>query len=1083
MTRRTSRTGLRCALFALLGGLLAVAPATTPAAGHHETGPTGHHETAAAPKLPSGFQDRDAIPNLSEPTGVAFAPDGAAFVALKSGEIKAFDYDAVSREFEPFATHTIFANLHVNVNNYWDRGLTGIAVDPQFGTAGHNYVYVNYTYNRDPRDNPPVVPRWDSGEGTYDGCLAPAAMPDPPDPAVAGCVVSTRVSRIPAVEQSAGWVAAGPEQPLLETGCMQFPSHASGDVRFGPDGWLYASTGDGASFDTQDYGQAGNPCGDPADEGGALRSQDVRTGADALGLGGAVWRINPADGTAPNGSSSNADRLVLYGQRNPWRLTFRPGTSELWSADVGASEWEEINRTDMATFGGPANLGWPCYEGRVGGAVRQPSWDALDKPICENLYALGAGAVQAPAFAYRTRGPLLTPNEKCESTTSSVSGVVFAPTTSNYPSAYEGSLFFSDFARTCIWRLGKKANGDPDPASITPFVQNASTPVQLAVGPDGDLFYVDYGIVDGVVTPQAGGIHRITYQDAAPVAALSANRTYGPLTKTYRFSAAGTKDPNKRALTYAWDLDGNGSFETSTGPRPKVGRRYRAKTNVTVSVRATNSIGRSDTTSLTVYPGDRAPAFTKVTPPRSLTWKVGQRIKFRAKAEDRDQKLRPSAYTWSLAIRHCPKTCHTHPINQWQGARRGSFRAPDHEYPSHLLLDVSVTDNRGLTVHQSVRLDPESVDLTFTTKPAGLRLNVGEAAGKGPLTRTFIVGGHVIATAPVVQRRQGVTYRFRKWSDGGSSSHDVVAPGRARTLTASYRATRALVRIGTSQRGLEIKVDGTKVPRFHEELKVGDKLRLEAPRFQRHKGGRWEFVRWTDDGARAHRVVVGAERLDMKAIYRRVAPAAAPVAAAAAPPPEVPAGFQDVEAIPGLSEPTSVAFAPDGTAFIALKTGLIKTFDYDATTGQFEPWADHLNFANLDVNVENYHDRGLTGIALDPEFGTAGHNFVYVNYAYNRDPRDPGDVPKWGGGGSQYDDCPAPAAMPSGGNPAITGCVVDTRVSRLVAVKQAGRLGDERGRAAPGRPADRADRLHAVRQPRVRRRDRRAGRDALRLSR
>src|SRR5687768_13013936 len=58
-------------------------------------------------------------------------------------------------------------------------------------------------------------------------------------------------------------------------------------------------------------------------------------------------------------------------------------------------------------------------------------------------------------------------------------------------------------------------------------------------------------------------------------------------------------------------------------------------------------------------------------------------------------------------------------------------------------------------------------------------------------------------------------------------------------------------------------------------------------------------------------------------------------APAAAPPPEVPVGFQDVETITGLSEPTAVAFAPDGTAFIALKTGIIKTFEYDPATEQF----------------------------------------------------------------------------------------------------------------------------------------------------
>ncbi|MGD3231661.1 PQQ-dependent sugar dehydrogenase, partial [Xanthomonas citri pv. citri] len=149
-----------------------------------------------------------------------------------------------------------------------------------------------------------------------------------------------RVSRIPVVKQAMGWVASGPEQPLVEDACMQFSSHASGDVAFGPDGYLYASAGDGASYDTEDWGQAGNPCGDPLDEGGSLRSQDLRTSGDPLSLSGSTFRVDKATGLAPNGTNSNAARIVTHGQRNPWRLTFRPGTDELWSGDVGNSGWE-----------------------------------------------------------------------------------------------------------------------------------------------------------------------------------------------------------------------------------------------------------------------------------------------------------------------------------------------------------------------------------------------------------------------------------------------------------------------------------------------------------------------------------------------------------------------------------------------------------------------------------------------------------------------------------------------------------------------------------------------------------------------
>ena len=72
-----------------------------------------------------------------------------------------------------------------------------------------------------------------------------------------GCPVMDRVSRLTATRTTLGWtMVPNSELPLVTDGCAQFSSHASGDVVFGPDGLLYASAGDGASFRGQDFGQA-----------------------------------------------------------------------------------------------------------------------------------------------------------------------------------------------------------------------------------------------------------------------------------------------------------------------------------------------------------------------------------------------------------------------------------------------------------------------------------------------------------------------------------------------------------------------------------------------------------------------------------------------------------------------------------------------------------------------------------------------------------------------------------------------------------------------------------------------------------
>ena len=79
-------------------------------------------------------------------------------------------------------------------------------------------------------------------------------------------------------------------------------------------------------------------------------------------------RIDPATGAAAPGNpfATSPDlrkrRVIAFGMRNPFRVAFRPGTSELWVGTVGWNVWEAINRIDVADADAE-NLGWPCFEG------------------------------------------------------------------------------------------------------------------------------------------------------------------------------------------------------------------------------------------------------------------------------------------------------------------------------------------------------------------------------------------------------------------------------------------------------------------------------------------------------------------------------------------------------------------------------------------------------------------------------------------------------------------------------------------------------------------------------------------------
>jgi glucose/arabinose dehydrogenase len=724
---------------------------------------------AGGVSVPTGFQEEIVFSGLTEPTAVRFSPDGRAFVAEKNGLIKVFDNLSDT-------TPTVFADLRTQVHNYWDRGLLDVALPPDF--PANPWVYVLYTFDAAIGG---TAPRWGSVGGSSDGC------PTPPGPTAEGCVVSGRLSRL----QASGNTMTGSEQVMIEGWCQQYPSHSIGSLSFGADGALYVSGGDGASFNFVDYGQDGspvNPCGDPPGgvggsmtpptaEGGALRSQDLRTTGDPVSLNGAILRVDPTTGAGlpdnPMASSTdaNARRIVGYGLRNPFRITTRPGTNEVWMGDVGWGDWEEIDRLASPTTAPVDNFGWPCYEGDG----RQGGYDAANLDICENLYNAGSAAVVAPYFRYH-HNDLVVPNDVCPKGGSSVAGMSFAfASGGSYPAEYQGALFFADYSRRCIWAIPTGANGLPDVSKRRTFVGGAAQPVDLEIGPGGDLFYVDLG----------GTIRRVRYfnQNQPPIAVATADPTSGAAPLTVAFDGSASNDPDGDTLTYAWDLDGDGAFDDATAATASY--TYTQAGTRTAVLRVTDPSGASDTASVTISAGNTPPTAVIDAPTAATTWKVGDTIAFSGHATDPQQgTLGAAALTWSLVMQHCPSTCHEHVVQSFPATATGSFVAPDHEYPSHLELRLTATDAGGLTSTTSVRLDPQTVDLTFASAPAGLTLAVGSTSQPTPFTRTAILGSALSVSAPSPQASGGTAYEFVGWSDGGAQTHTVVA-----NASGSYLAT------------------------------------------------------------------------------------------------------------------------------------------------------------------------------------------------------------------------------------------------------------------------------------------------------
>ena len=326
-------------------------------------------------------------------------------------------------------------------------------------------------------------------------------------------------------------------------------------------------------------------------------------------------------------SDANARRIVAYGLRNPFRINFRPGTRELWAGDVGWNEWEEINTLTDASDA-VENFGWPCYEG----TPRQPGYDNQNLPICETLYGLN-NAVTAPFYTYRHSDQVI-PGESCPIGGSAIAGLSFAFYGGGpYPAEYDGALFFADYTRRCIWAMERGGTTRPSPSNIKGFVGGAASPVELQIGPDGNLYYVDIG---------GGTIRRIKYSagtNQPPVAVAAANPTSGDIGMTVNFDGSGSSDPNGDPLSYEWDLDGDGSFDDSTAVRPSW--TYNTAGNFRVSLRVSDGRGGTATDALTIGVG--RPNVTISAPATAFRWKVGDTVSFSGSATDNQGAAIPAS--------------------------------------------------------------------------------------------------------------------------------------------------------------------------------------------------------------------------------------------------------------------------------------------------------------------------------------------------------------------------------------------------------------------------------------------------------
>ncbi len=306
-----------------------------------------------AATAPVGFSVNTVVSGLTLPTSFAFAPDGRIFIAQKGGSVRVVKNGALLPT--PLVTLP-------DVNDFADRGLESIALDPDF--AHNGFVYLAYTYENTPGQN---------YTGPKTGRIIRLTT--------VGDTASLATKVV--ILGSIGGDAAHPSCRNFATTSDCIPSdantHSMGDMHFGQDGKLYATLGDGAGYLSVD----------PL----ALDAQDVNS------LGGKIVRIN-SDGTGvadnpfwSGNGSDNRSKVWSLGHRNSYRFTMRPSDGKIFFGDVGWATWEEL---DVGAKG--ANYGWPCREGHVATAYNCTPSSTATEPIYVYDHSAGSGSVIGGSF-------------------------------------------------------------------------------------------------------------------------------------------------------------------------------------------------------------------------------------------------------------------------------------------------------------------------------------------------------------------------------------------------------------------------------------------------------------------------------------------------------------------------------------------------------------------------------------------------------------------------------------------------------------------------------------------------------------
>lgn len=636
-------------------------------------------QLAAVPADPN-FRD-DLVASMTEPTALAFTPDGRMLITTQPGQLRVYKDGAL--------LPTPALNLGAVICDNSERGLLGVAVDPQF--ASNRYIYLYYTFKK-------------NGVCTTGQADSPV----------------NRVARFTLPDSNV--VDPASQLVLIDNIASWNGNHNAGDLGFGKDGKLYISVGDGGC----DYAPPNNCASgnDAARERFTLLGKILRINPDGSVpgdnpfLGPNSARCNVTGSTAPD---KICQETFAWGLRNPFRIAFDPNApgTRFFINDVGQNTTEEI---DEAVAG--ADYGWN---------------------ICEGPYR--TGSTSTPCNQPGTTLPIHSypGSSGCRS----ITGGAFVPA-GVWPDTYRNGYLFGDYRCGKIFLLKPNGQGGYTRSDFLTDM-GVDSAVHLEFGPYGTtqaLYYTTYvgGQVRRISFQGQTG-------NRAPIAAASADPTAGDLPLVVNFSGQGSSDPDNDPLTYEWDFGDStpkGSGQTVEHTYTKAGRYTATLTvrdNQGASDTATVTINAGGPKLTIASPGSTAQfkVGETITLRATATDAAGNplndsQVTYSWTVVLHHRAGLPGGHTHPF---FGPRTGNN---LTFVAPQPEDFDAAGNSY---LEIRLTATDANGISGSTNRNLMPRKVNLTFQTVPAGLLLEVNGAVIRTPFTAPSWEGYELRIAAPI----------------------------------------------------------------------------------------------------------------------------------------------------------------------------------------------------------------------------------------------------------------------------------------------------------------------------------------------